>query len=140
MSWCKGINAGTFTNLVYSRTRTWRTASIRAWSSSHATSFHAELDRQRPLHAAAARTTATTRARTTNQPGKTSFIGNYPEAFNAARNFPDGRLQDFQRSRLRSGASTTSHLGEFGDLSPCPVSGELDSAPRLQPGRNGSAS
>jgi hypothetical protein len=37
----------------------------------------------------------------TNQPGHGSQIGNYPEAFNAARSYPDGNLQDFQRSRIR---------------------------------------
>jgi hypothetical protein len=36
-----------------------------------------------------------------NQPGNASAIGDYPEAFNAARTYPDGRLQDFQRHRLR---------------------------------------
>ncbi len=37
----------------------------------------------------------------TGMPGVPSVIGDYPEAFNAARNYPDGRLQDFQRHRLR---------------------------------------
>jgi hypothetical protein len=37
----------------------------------------------------------------TNQPAKSSLIGDYPEAITATRNFPDGRLQDFQRHRIR---------------------------------------
>jgi outer membrane receptor protein involved in Fe transport len=53
----------------------------------------------------------------TSQPGKTSFIGNYPEAFNATRNFPDGRLQDFQRSRLRIWSVYDLPLGRLGDVS-----------------------
>jgi len=42
-----------------------------------------------------------------NTPGSTflsnspSVIGNYPEAFNATRNYPDGRISSFQRNRLR---------------------------------------
>jgi hypothetical protein len=42
-----------------------------------------------------------------NTPGSTVFsnspsiIGNFPEAFNATRNYPDGHLASFQRSRLR---------------------------------------
>src|SRR5262249_43124915 len=32
----------------------------------------------------------------TNQPGRPTLIGNYPEATSAARNYPDGRLQTFQ--------------------------------------------
>src|SRR4029450_8295599 len=38
----------------------------------------------------------------TNTPGATSRIGDYPEAFTAARFFPDGRLQDYERHRLRA--------------------------------------
>jgi hypothetical protein len=52
-----------------------------------------------------------------NTPGSTSFIGNYPEAFSAARNFPDGRLQDFQRHRLRVWSIYDFAIGRFGDLS-----------------------
>jgi hypothetical protein len=36
-----------------------------------------------------------------NQPAATSPIGDYPEIFGSARQFPSGRLQDFQRHRLR---------------------------------------
>ena len=36
-----------------------------------------------------------------NQPGLISIIGDYPEAFSEARAFPMGRLQDFQRHKLR---------------------------------------
>lgn len=53
----------------------------------------------------------------TNLPGNTSFIGNYPEAFSAARNFPDGRLQAFQRSRVRIWSIYNWGMGRFGDLS-----------------------
>jgi hypothetical protein len=53
----------------------------------------------------------------TNQPGNKGFIGDYPEAFNADRNFPDGRLQDFQRSRLRIWSVYNQGLGAAGDVS-----------------------
>jgi hypothetical protein len=52
----------------------------------------------------------------TNAPGNKSMIGDYPEAFTAARNFPDGRLQDFQRSRLRVWSVYDQGLGMFGDV------------------------
>ena len=58
----------------------------------------------------------------TNAPGNKSFIGDYPEAFSAERNFPDGRLQDFQRSRLRLWSIYNWNLGAAGDVS---VSGLL---------------
>ena len=53
----------------------------------------------------------------TNQPGNKSLIGDYPEAFNAERNFPDGRLQDFQRHRLRIWSVYNYGMGAFGDVS-----------------------
>jgi outer membrane receptor protein involved in Fe transport len=64
---------------------------------------------------------------TSGVPGATSVLGNYPEAFNAARFYPDGRLQDFQRHRFRMWSTYDFALGQLGDLS---VSGlwRLDSA------------
>jgi len=60
-------------------------------------------------------------------PGATSRIGDYPEAFNAARNYPDGRLQAFQRHRLRLWSIYNMDMGRSGDAS---VSGmwRVDSA------------
>jgi hypothetical protein len=52
-----------------------------------------------------------------NRPGVTSFIGNYPEAFSAARNSPDGRLQSFQRSRLRVWSVYDWTSARYGDIS-----------------------
>jgi outer membrane receptor protein involved in Fe transport len=53
----------------------------------------------------------------TNQPGNTSSIGDYPEAFNATRTYPTGRLQDFQRHRLRIWSIYDVGLGRAGDVS-----------------------
>ena len=53
----------------------------------------------------------------TAQPGNTSAIGDYPEAFNAVRSFPTGRLQDFQRHRLRIWSIYMFGLGRAGDVS-----------------------
>ncbi len=63
----------------------------------------------------------------TGTPGATSVIGDFPEAFNAARNYPDGRLQDFQRHRLRLWSIYNLDMGHAGDAS---VSGlwRVDSA------------
>jgi len=52
-----------------------------------------------------------------NQPGVTSLIGDYPEAFDAARNFPFGRLATFQRHRARLWAIYNQSAGRFGDFS-----------------------
>ena len=53
----------------------------------------------------------------TSQPGSVSLIGNYPEAFDPARSFPTGRLQNFQRSRLRLWSTYLLPMGRMGDLS-----------------------
>jgi hypothetical protein len=53
---------------------------------------------------------------TNGVPGATSKVGNYPEAFDAARFFPEGRLQSFQRHRLRMWSTYTFGLGGFGDV------------------------
>jgi hypothetical protein len=52
-----------------------------------------------------------------NQPGLTSQIGNYPEALNAARSFPMGRLQDFERHKLRVWTVYTIESRGYGELS-----------------------
>ena len=53
----------------------------------------------------------------TNTPGSTSLLGDYPEAFSAARNYPDGNLQNFQRNRLRIWSIYNFGMGPVGDLS-----------------------
>jgi hypothetical protein len=58
-----------------------------------------------------------------NTPGSTVFtnspsiIGNYPETFSAARNYPDGRLPAFQRHKLRIWSIYDWALGPYGSVS-----------------------
>jgi len=52
-----------------------------------------------------------------NIPGQTSISGNYPEAFNVARNYPMGRLQDYQQHKLRLWSIYDLNLGRGGDIS-----------------------
>ena len=52
-----------------------------------------------------------------NTPGSTTRIGDYPEAFPAAQFYPDGRLNGFERSRLRAWSIYNFGMGRFGDLS-----------------------
>jgi outer membrane receptor protein involved in Fe transport len=52
-----------------------------------------------------------------NQPGITGRIGDYPEIFNAARSFPDGRLPGYQRNKMRMWSVYNLGLGRFGDAS-----------------------
>lgn len=52
-----------------------------------------------------------------NQPGAPSVIGDYPEAFNAARHYPMGRLQNFQRHRARVWGIYDADLKKYGTMS-----------------------
>jgi hypothetical protein len=51
-----------------------------------------------------------------NQPGAPSLFADYPEAFSAERNFPSGRLDDFQRHKLRAWTTYLLDMGSFGSL------------------------
>jgi len=53
----------------------------------------------------------------TNSPGSTSRIGDYPEAFPEARFYPTGRLNNFERSRIRAWSIYNFGMGRLGDLS-----------------------
>ncbi len=52
----------------------------------------------------------------TNQPAISSPIGDYPELYVAARNFPNGRLSGFQRHKLRLWSVYRLGLGRAGNL------------------------
>lgn len=55
----------------------------------------------------------------TNQPAVSSALGDYPEIYAADRHYPMGRLQSYQRSKVRVWSVYTLGLGRFGaaDLS-----------------------
>ncbi len=53
----------------------------------------------------------------TNTPGSTSIIGDYPEALSADRHYPEGRLQNFQRHKLRAWAIYDMNFGRGGSMS-----------------------
>jgi len=50
----------------------------------------------------------------TNTPGVASLIGDYPGVFVAERNFPTGRLNDFQRHKVRLWSVYSAGLGWLG--------------------------
>jgi hypothetical protein len=50
----------------------------------------------------------------TNTPGISSIIGDYPELFSADRHFPAGRLNDFQRNKVRLWTIFSPELGPLG--------------------------
>jgi len=56
-----------------------------------------------------------------NQPGVGSLVGDYPEVFSAERNYPTGRLDDFQRHKVRLWTIYTMDLGRIGSLDVAPM-------------------
>lgn len=57
----------------------------------------------------------------TNQPAITSSVGDYPPILIEDRNFPVGRLDDFQRHKVRVWALYNAPLGRFGSLDIAPL-------------------
>ncbi len=57
----------------------------------------------------------------TNQPALTSDIGDYPEILVPERNFPVGRLDDFQRHKVRIWGFYNVDLGRYGSFDIAPL-------------------
>jgi hypothetical protein len=57
----------------------------------------------------------------TNQPGVSSAFGNYPEVFPVSRYVPTGRLNDFQRHKVRLWTIYSLQLGRFGSVDVAPL-------------------
>ena len=56
-----------------------------------------------------------------NQPGISSALGDYPEILVPSRNFPIGRLNGFQRNKVRLWAIYNQPLGRFGSVDVAPI-------------------
>jgi hypothetical protein len=56
-----------------------------------------------------------------NQPANPSDLGDWPEILVAARNFPEGRLNDFQRHKVRVWAVHSQSLGAAGAVTIAPM-------------------
>ena len=56
-----------------------------------------------------------------NNPAIPSLIGDYPEIYVAERSFPMGRLDDFQRHKVRVWANYSLDMHEFGRLDVAPL-------------------
>ena len=56
-----------------------------------------------------------------NQPGIGSPVGDYPELLVESRDYPMGRLDDFQRHKIRVWSNYAANFGRFGGLAVAPV-------------------
>ena len=111
----QGINAGTFTNHVWKNTDIAnRVYDGLVFQARYRASSRWSLNGHYTVQL---RNDGNYEGEAANQPGVTSVIGDYPEAFDAARNYPDGHLQAFQRHRLRIWSIYDFGLGRAGNLS-----------------------
>jgi hypothetical protein len=109
-----GFDAGTFTNKVFDNSnigeRHYQAAVLQG---------HVDLRRDLLLNGSwtiQLKNEGNYEGEATNQPGQTSLIGDYAEAFNAARNFPYGRLNSFQRHKVRIWSVYNDSFGRWGAL------------------------
>jgi hypothetical protein len=109
-----GVDAGTFTNVVYKNsdvaTREYQALLFQASYRLH------ERWSVNGHYTAMLKDEGNYEGESRGIPGDTTLIGNYPEAFNATRNFPAGRLQSFQRHKLRVWTVYDLGLGRAGTL------------------------
>lgn len=110
-----GISAGTFSNVVYrNNPDAWREYSAAVFSSRYRLADRLTLNGNYTLQL---RNHGNYEGEGTNTPGSVSIIGDYPEAFSEARHYPEGRLQNFQRHKLRAWAIYDLDMGRAGDVS-----------------------
>ena len=113
-----GVNYGTFDNVYYRNSD----AAVRNYQGLELVSNY----QVRANWSAAAQWTVQLKnegnyeGESANAPGSPSVLGDYPEMLVAARNFPMGRLDDFQRHKVRAWTTYLVNVGRFGafDITP----------------------
>jgi hypothetical protein len=111
----QGVDAGTFTNIIFDNTDlAHRDYQGMVFQGRYNVSNRWTVNGQYTLQL---KNDGNYEGEGTNTPGSTTQIGNYPEIFNADRSFPDGRLQNFQRSRVTAWTVYNVGMGKAGDIS-----------------------
>jgi hypothetical protein len=114
-----GVNFGTFDNAVYRNSdlpkREYDAFDIQSgWQASKALSIAGQWTVQ-------LRNNGNFEGEAANNPAIPSVIADYPEIYVAARDFPIGRVDDFQRGKVRLWASYSLGLGQAGRLELAPM-------------------
>jgi hypothetical protein len=114
-----GINFGTFDNAVYRNTDVpRRDYQALQFESAYHPSSTMSLSGQWTVQL---QNDGTFEGESSSGPAQPSLIGDYPEIYVPGRNFPDGRLDDFQRNKVRLWANYHLGLGRFGGLDLAPL-------------------
>jgi hypothetical protein len=114
-----GVNFGTFDNAVYRNSdlpkREYDAIDVQSgWQTSRALSVAGQWTEQ-------LRDNGNFEGESANNPAVPSVIADYPEIYVASRDFPMGRLDDFQRSKIRLWATYALDLGRAGRLDLAPM-------------------
>ena len=110
-----GFNAGTFTNIVYQNTdEAWRRYDALVFDGRYSVTDRWSVNGNYTLQL---RNNGNYEGEGTNQPAVTGRLGDYPEIFTAIRHYPEGRLDDFQRHKVRLWTIYRLDLSRFGDAS-----------------------
>jgi hypothetical protein len=114
-----GVNFGTFDNAVYRNSdlpkRAYDAFDVQSgWQASKTLAVQGQWTVQ-------LRNNGNFEGEAANSPAVPSVIADYPEIYVASRDFPTGRLDDFQRSKVRIWASYSVGLGHAGRLDLAPM-------------------
>jgi hypothetical protein len=110
-----GVEIGTFTNIVYRNTNDgWRQYDGMLFQARYNVGTNWSVNGHYTLQL---NNDGNFEGEGANTPGAPSQLGDYQQAFTAARNYPDGRLNDFQRHKVRLWSIYNHELGRFGDAS-----------------------
>ena len=110
-----GIDAGTVSNVVYRNSDdAWREFQAMVFQGRHRMFDRLQLNGSYTIQL---RNHGNYEGEGTNTPGSTSIMGDYPEALSEERHYPEGRLQNFQRHKVRAWAIYDMNLGKAGTMS-----------------------
>jgi hypothetical protein len=116
----QGIDAGTVSNVVFRNTDdAWREFQAMVFQGRYRMFDRLTVNGNYTLQL---RNHGNYEGEGTNTPGSTSIMGDYPEATSEERHYPEGRLQNYQRHKVRAWAIYDMDFGRAGTMS---VSGLL---------------
>jgi hypothetical protein len=114
-----GVNLGAFDNAVYRNTNVpTRDYQALQFESAFRPSSNVSLNGHWTVQL---QNDGTFEGESSSGPAQPSLIGDYPEIYVPARNFPGGHLDDFQRNKVRFWATYQLGLGHFGSVDIAPL-------------------
>jgi hypothetical protein len=114
-----GVNLGAFDNAVYRNTNLpTRDYQALQFETAYRPAVNLSVNGHWPVQL---KNDGTFEGESANAPAQPSLIGDYPEIYVPSRNFPTGRLDDFQRNKVRLWATYHAAFGRFGAVDVAPL-------------------